>query len=467
MKEKISYFGNKNFLSVIKKYLNTEFKFTHAMIDPGAAYSVTANFVPSADSNPGPRFSYQCSMSTQALGVGNCVWYRRYETSSKRLIAPTEHSFETVAELCLYQVTMPVTQNFVFMNACNYKGFEDPIIVSKSALEKYGRYEKEVVIKVLETFTTEFSETISFPVNSAGNDKSGDIYRHLEPNGIPKLGALIKLGDCIVGKTKSYHSNQYQGKKDSSVIAGIGNEGVVVSIQIVASDNTPGSIRSIVIIKLAQRRKQQVGDKMAARYSQKGTIGDIIGGLVENSKIVDDCLMPFVTAGPNKRLRAEIIFNPASFPSRMTCGLAKEIVCAKAALYLQEKVDASNFHHLDIDYYRNALYENQLFDSNEHLDLNADEIMCHSDGEIIMDSTTGKPMKFSIGIVAYQFLRHHVADKETARASGSVRSITHQPEEGRSVGGGLRMGEMERSTCYGIEPTVSLNFFLNCFFSIK
>jgi hypothetical protein len=70
----------------------------------------------------------------------------------------------------------------------------------------------------------------------------------------------------------------------------------------------------------------------------------------------------------------------------------------------------------------------------------------NSDGEIIMDSTTGKPMKFFIGVVAYQFLRHHVADKETARATGPVKAITHQPNEGIKFQGGQRMGEMERDS---------------------
>ena len=41
-------------------------------------------------------------------------------------------------------------------------------------------------------------------------------------------------------------------------------------------------------------------------------------------------------------------------------------------------------------------------------------------------------------------MRHHVADKETARATGSVKSITNQPNEGRKNRGGQRMGEMER-----------------------
>lgn len=454
LSELISLFGNKRILNILRRYIGTGFKFTHCLIDPNQAYSVVANFVPRADSNPGPRFSYQCSMGTQALGIGNCIWYRRYETSNKRLISPVEHPFETIAELPLNQVTMPTTQNFVIMVAANYKGYEDPIIISRSALLKFGRYEKEVCIKIIESSNRDYSEAICHPFDQEGNRKTGHIFRHLDDEGLPKMGSFIEVGDCVVGKIKKLISpdpnrRDKSQKIDSSYFAGVGDEGIVTDIVTIGSEGTSAAFRTI-IVKLVQTRCQQVGDKMASRYSQKGTIGDIIGGMINAGdprlKIVDDCLMPFVPCGPNKGLRAEIIFNPASFPSRMTAGLIKEILCAKSSLYLQEKVDATNFHKQKDDYYRNALYTNRMIDENEHMDINGDELMCHSDGEIIMDSTTGKPMKFYVGIVAYQFLRHHVADKETARATGSVKSITNQPNEGRKNRGGQRMGEMERDS---------------------
>lgn len=451
LKENINEFGVKRQIAIIRKFLNTEFRFTHCLIDPNQAYSFIANFVPRGGSNPGPRLSYQCSMGVQALGVGNVIRYRRFETSVKSLIAPTEHAFETVAELPLNQVQMPVTQNFVYLVAANYKGFEDPVIISQAALEKFGRYEKEICVKVVESKNTNYTEIVTFPTNKNGDPKSGHVFRHLGTNGLPKLGSRIMVGDCIAGRTKFYTSvavNHNDAiRTDSSFFAGVGTEGVVVAIHIISSENASAMFRTI-IIKLAQRRKQQAGDKLAARYSQKGTIGDIIGGMINDGdprlRIVDDCLMPYVAAGPNKGMRAEIIFNPASFPSRMTCGLIDEVLCSKASLYLQKKVDATSFHHLNRDFYRDALWSNSLFSEDEHLDINSSEILCHGDGEIIMDSSTGRPRQFYIGVVAYQFLKHHVADKETARFRGSVKQITHQPEEGRHNKGGQRMGEMER-----------------------
>jgi DNA-directed RNA polymerase II subunit RPB2 len=66
--------------------------------------------------------------------------------------------------------------------------------------------------------------------------------------------------------------------------------------------------------------------------------------------------------------------------------------------------------------------------------------------ELLFSGYTGAPFHSTIfiGPTAYKKLRHCVVDKIHARARGPVQLITRQPCEGRSRGGGLRVGEMEK-----------------------
>ena len=64
----------------------------------------------------------------------------------------------------------------------------------------------------------------------------------------------------------------------------------------------------------------------------------------------------------------------------------------------------------------------------------------------LFSGITGEQLKvnFYVGPTYYLRLTHQVSDKYQARNDGLKTSLTHQPVGGRALGGGGRIGEMER-----------------------
>ena len=155
----------------------------------------------------------------------------------------------------------------------------------------------------------------------------------------------------------------------------------------------------------------------SSRHGQKGTCGNII----------PECDMPFTKDG----LRPDIIINPHAIPSRMTIGQLKETLLGKVLLELGMFGDGTSFGNLDI---KTITEELQKLSYESY------------GNEILYNGLTGEQLETSIfiGPVFYQRLKHMVNDKVHSRATGPMVSLTHQPAEGRSRAGGLRVGEMER-----------------------
>ena len=459
-------FMKKSNIYKVKAYLNWRFKFTHCPINPNLAYSSVANLVPQANHNQGPRFTYQCAMATQAIGLGNVMHFMSFETSIKRLMAPKQHLFETIAEEPMYTVTMPTRENFILAILTNQEGFEDALVMSKWVFKLFARYEREVTIVVIQ----KDSEMVGKPVDSKGSVLYGKKYDNLDENGIAKVGSIIEFGDVIVGQSRIDNTTQNVIIKDISRIAQIGEDGIVTQVSIISNEES--SKEKIIRVKIYQRRFVQPGDKFAAPYSQKGTIASFIGegntdgealkyesiandflsavgedalrALDEGKikyKVVDANQMPRVIGGPNDGMAIHVLFSPFSFPSRMTMGMNFEMFTGSAALRLQKKINASSFHKINVEYYQRVLIENGL-------DRDSCEFLSHRDGEVMMDSTTGKPLKVFIAPCSYQVLKHHAIDKRSVRVTGRNDRVIRQPVGGRKIGGAQRFGEMERDAMF-------------------
>ena len=186
-------------------------------------------------------------------------------------------------------------------------------------------------------------------------------------------------------------------------------------------------------------KQPELGDKFCSRHGQKGVIGMVLNQ--------ED--MPYSKEG----IVPDIIINPHAIPSRMTLGQFKECVLGKLCCTIGSIGDGTAFRSLSMNqiqqFMKNSVSEGGMGLSK--LSSTADEILyCGHTGVQIKT-------EIFIGPTFYQRLEHQVAGKMYSRnAEGGVNPITKQPLGGRAVGGGIRIGEMERDVfiSHGISQTL-------------
>lgn len=155
----------------------------------------------------------------------------------------------------------------------------------------------------------------------------------------------------------------------------------------------------------------------SSRSGQKSTAGILLPQ--EDMPFTEDGIVP------------DLIINPNCIPSRMTIGQLIETVLAKSGSIRGELKDGTAFESRDID---EICAELESLGYNRH------------GYETMYSGITGEKLdvQLFIGPCYYQRLKHMVADKIHARATGPMVMLTRQPPDGRTKNGGYRFGEMER-----------------------
>ncbi len=176
-----------------------------------------------------------------------------------------------------------------------------------------------------------------------------------------------------------------------------------------------GVIKNVKVY-IANKRKIQVGDKMAGRHGNKGVV----------SRIVKREDMPFLPDGRP----VDIILNPLGVPSRMNVGQVLETYLGAACQKLGIKIATHVF---------DGITEGKIQELMQEANLPID-------GKTeLFDGCTGQKFdqRVMVGYIYMMKLNHLVADKVHARAVGPYSLITQQPLGGRAQYGGQRFGEME------------------------
>jgi DNA-directed RNA polymerase beta subunit len=387
--------------------------YTHCEIDPMATMGIAAAIIPYANHNQGPRNVFQAAMGKQSLGIIHANHMNRTDGRTKMLAFPTRPLFEPQMNELFGLNDLPQGEMCIiaFVTTTGYTQ-EDAFVANQAAIDlgKFRMFKYMVYTTVIKS-DRNVREMLGRP--KLKPTENPDHYQYIGDNGLPAIGAPLRQGDCITGKIQ--HSIASGEVRNDSTFLKIGEEGIVDMVRVTTDDET-----TVVTIKVRMMRIPGEGDKFAPRYAQKGTIGLVLPK--------ED--MPW---GERSGIVPDLLVNPHSIASRMTMGYLMEMLAGKHAAMRGERVNATSFRPFEFDEFRQTL---RHYGYNE------------MGYEILRSGTTGERIGAQIfmGPVYFQALKHHVADKIQARSRGAVKPMTHQPARGRSVGGGLRFGEMERDS---------------------
>ena len=406
---------------------------THVELDPAVALGVVAATIPFSHHNQSPRNTYQCAMAKQAIGVYSTTYRARHDTLAHVLDYPQKPIVNTRMASHLNVDALPSGINAIVAIA-THTGFnqEDSLIFNQAAVDRglfsstFYRTYKEHNSRNHSTGEEEHYYSPMGGGNTPATLKAFN-YDKLEDTGFVPENTYVDSKDIIIGKCMPHKHNGVIVTRDCSVPVK-NNECGYVDANCFNDNRFPTSTAdgySFCKVRLRSTRKPVIGDKLAARSGQKGTIG----------VIRRECDMPVTTDG----ITPDIIMNPHAIPSRMTVGQLMECVLGKRCCYTGEYGDATPFADVDV---------NRIGETLERFGME------RYANEVVMSGTTGKLMEADlfIGPTYYQRLKHMTTDKCHSRsANGPVTALVRQPAEGRARDGGLRLGEMEMGClfCHG------------------
>ncbi|QNQ81808.1 DNA-directed RNA polymerase subunit beta [Lactobacillus sp. PV037] len=313
----------------------------------------------------------------------------------------------------------------------NMYNYEDAVMISEKLVKD------DVYTSIhIEDYESEARDTklgpeeITREIPNAGESALKD----LDENGIVRIGAEVKDGDILVGKVTPKGVTELSAEerllhaifgekarevRDTSLRVPHGGGGIVQNVQVftrAAGDELPPGVNEMVRVYIVQKRKLQVGDKVAGRHGNKGTI----------ALVCPEEDMPYLPDGRP----VDICLNPMGVPSRMNIGQVLELHLGMAAKQLGIHIATPVF---------DGASESDMWEMVRQAGLG-------KDGKTVLyDGRTGEPFhnRVSVGIMYYLKLAHMVDDKIHARSIGPYSLVTQQPLGGKAQFGGQRFGEME------------------------
>jgi len=413
--------------------------YTHMEIDPSLILSVMTNLVIYPENNPITRSSFSCGQSKQAVSVYHSNYQMRIDKMGVILNYGQIPLIKSRYLDYINKEEQPYGVNAI-VAIMSYTGYnvDDAILINEGSILRglfrttyYSMYEaREESSKITGMNNSKFA---NIEKNNVIGKKKGYDYSFLDDYGLIKENTELNDKMILIGKINSNLSDK-DTLIDDSVKPKKGQLGYVDKSFITLGEEG----FNVAKVRLREERIPAIGDKMASRAGQKGTIG----------LIIPEADMPYLEDGT----RPDLIINPHAIPSRMTIGQIVESMFGIACVSYGGFGDCTAFQVKGSNYntYGSMLTKAGFNNTGNH---------------IVYNGMTGEQIQANIymGPTYYMRLKHMVKDKINYRARGPNQQLTRQPVQGRANDGGLRIGEMERD---GI-CSHGLAYFLNESFLVR
>jgi len=413
--------------------------YTHLEIDSSLILGVMGNMIIYPEHNPVTRNAFSCGQSKQAVSVYHSNYQMRIDKMGVILNYGQIPLIKSRYLEYINNEEQPYGVNAIVAIMC-YTGYnvEDAILINEASIHRgifrttyYTSYEsREESSKITGLTSSKFA---NIEKNTVIGKKQGFDYSFLDDHGLVKENTELNDKIILIGKINSNLMNK-DVWVDDSVKTKKGQLGYVDKSFITLGEEG----FNIAKVRIREERLPAIGDKMASRAGQKGTLGLIIPE--ENMPFTDDGTKP------------DLIINPHAIPSRMTIGQIVETLLGKLCTTYGGFGDCTAFQVKGPNY---NTYAPQLVNAGFN----------STGNQVLYNGMTGEQLSADIfiGPTYYMRLKHMVKDKINYRARGPNTVLTRQPVQGRANDGGLRIGEMERD---GVLAH-GMSYFLNESFMVR
>jgi DNA-directed RNA polymerase II subunit RPB2 len=413
--------------------------YTHLEIDASFILGVMGNLIIYPENNPVTRNAFSCGQSKQAVSVYHSNYQMRIDKMGVILNYGQIPLIKSRYLEYINNEEQPYGVNAIVAIMC-YTGYnvEDAILINEGAVKRgifrttyFSMYEaREESSKITGSTSSKFA---NIERNNVIKKKRDCDYSYLDEHGLIRENTEINDKMVLIGKVNSSMENK-DVLIDDSVKPKKGQLGYVDKAFITLGEEG----FNIAKVRVREERLPAIGDKMASRSGQKGTIG----------LIIPEEDMPFTEDG----IRPDLIINPHAIPSRMTIGQITETLFGKVCASYGAFGDCTAFQVKGANY---STYGPLLVKAGFN----------STGNQVLYNGMTGEQLAADIyiGPTYYMRLKHMVKDKINYRARGPNTMLTRQPVQGRANDGGLRVGEMERD---GI-CAHGMAYFLNESFMVR